>query len=106
MGDDTRSSADSSLFLLPSQELDYRDFHTTQSYERYSQQNDTAAADDNNVEVIKETPPPPNSEISSHMSIEEVSVFLNRSGIPEQYCKVFEGIFIYCYILYTQMWLY
>ena len=88
MDDNMQSlSADSSL-LIPSQELDYRDFHTTQSYERYSQQSDTA---DSNIEVVKETPPPENSEISSRMSKEEVSVFLHRSGIPEQYCKVFEG---------------
>ena len=80
------SSADSSLILIPSQELDYRDYHTTLSYERFSQQSD------DQVDCINETPP---AEVSALMSKEDVSAFLKYNGIPEQYCKVFEGSDIY-----------
>ena len=92
MSESAQSSADSSAILIPSQELDYRDYHTTQSYERFSQQ---LVESDDQVDRINETPP---AEVSARMSKEEVSDFLKNNGIPEQYCKVFEGTVLASYI--------
>jgi len=59
----------SSLLLLPSQELDYRDYHTTQSYELLSQNNES-------VDCVDQTQL---GEVSALMSVEEISIFLKST---------------------------